>query len=158
MGTTRSDEIFDAEYRKVIEANIAVHGRMAAEYNKYEPHFRPENVAKVGAILARLADQTRAKKLLDLGCGTGFIIEIAKTLVQEIHGVDVTQLMLDRVDRSGPARITLWCADTGDFDREPGTFDLVTSYSFLHHLYDIQPSLRTAYRALRPGGMYYADL
>jgi ubiquinone/menaquinone biosynthesis C-methylase UbiE len=158
MATTKSGQGHDAEYRKVMDANIAVHGQIAADYKKHEPHFRAENVTKVRATLARLVAETSATKLLDLGCGTGFIIEIAKTLVREIHGVDITQRMLDEVDLSGSARITLWCQDTASFERDPGTFDLVTSYSFLHHLYDIRPSLRTAYRALRPGGIYYADL
>jgi ubiquinone/menaquinone biosynthesis C-methylase UbiE len=141
-----------------LAANIAVHGKMAADYKKYEPHFRPENVAKVRAILERLVRETSARKLLDLGCGTGFIIDIARTMVDEIHGVDITQAMLDQVERVGPAKIALTREDTAVFSQGEGTFDLVTSYSFLHHLYDIEPTLRTAYRALRPGGRYYADL
>ena len=35
---------------------------------------------------------------------------------------------------------------------------MVTAYSFLHHLFDIEPTLRTASRALRSGGKFYADL
>jgi SAM-dependent methyltransferase len=41
---------------------------------------------------------------------------------------------------------------------EQGAFDVATAYSFLHHLYDIVPTVRTAARALRPGGKFYADL
>jgi len=140
----------------VIDANIALHTRLAGEYNN-EPHFRPENVQKVEAQIARLVKQTQARRLLDLGCGTGFVINIAKHYVNEVHGVDVTQAMMDRVDCSGPARIVLHQHDTGIF-QPPGAFDMVTAYSFLHHLYDIAPTLRTAYNALRPGGVFYADL
>ena len=146
------------EYDAVMDANIAVHGKMAADYKKFEPHFRPENIAKVRAILSDLVEQTQAKRLLDLGCGTGFIIEIARTLVDEVHGVDITQAMLDQVDLAGPAKVTLTRSDTAAFRPDEGSFDLVTSYSFLHHLYDIEPTLRIAYRALKPGGCYYADL
>jgi ubiquinone/menaquinone biosynthesis C-methylase UbiE len=152
------NEQYRKEYDAVIEANIAVHGKMAADYKKFEPHFRPENIAKVRAILSDLVRQTSARRLLDLGCGTGFIIEIARTLVDEVHGVDITQAMLDQVEREGPAKITLTRSDTAAFRPDEGSFDLVTSYSFLHHLYDIEPTLRTAYRALKTGGRYYADL
>lgn len=147
-----------SEYEGVIEANIALHTRVAAEYNTCEPHLRPENVAKVEANLARIFKETGATRMLDLGCGTGFMIQIAKKYVKEIHGVDVTQAMMDEVDTSGDAKITLHKHDAGSFPVEAGRFDVVTSYSFLHHLYDIQPTLDTAARALRPGGKFYADL
>jgi ubiquinone/menaquinone biosynthesis C-methylase UbiE len=91
--------------QRVIDANIAVHSKLAADYQACEPHFRAENVEKVTKRLAALVAETRAESLLDLGCGTGFIIAIAKQHVSRIVGVDVTQAMLDRVDRSGNAHI-----------------------------------------------------
>jgi ubiquinone/menaquinone biosynthesis C-methylase UbiE len=148
----------EAEYRKVMEANVAVHAKIAADYNKSEPQFRPENLARVDKILRGLVARTSAKRLLDLGCGTGFVIDLVRDKVEEIHGVDVTQAMLDQVNRSGPAKITLTCGDAASYDPGPTPFDMVTSYSVLHHLYDVEPLMRTAYRALKPGGVYYTDL
>lgn len=145
-------------YNEVIQANIAVHSKVASLYAKTEPHFRPENLAIVDAVLARLIAETSATSLLDLGCGTGFIINLARHHVKRIVGVDVTRAMLDQVDTSGPAVIELHEHDTGSFPAPPGSFDLVTAYSFLHHLYDIKPTLATAARALRKGGRFYADL
>lgn len=148
----------EAEYRKVMEANIAVHAKIAADYNRSEPQFRPENLARVNRILSGLIDRVNAKRLLDIGCGTGFVIDLVRDKVAEIHGVDVTQAMLDKVDRSGPAKITLTCSDAATFDPGPTPFDMVTSYSVLHHLYDVEPTFHTAYKALKPGGIYYTDL
>jgi ubiquinone/menaquinone biosynthesis C-methylase UbiE len=148
----------EERYQEVIRANIALHTRVSVDYNTCEPHFRPENVANVERKLLQVIQATSAKRLLDLGCGTGFIIQIAKKHVAEVHGVDVTQAMLDKVDRSGPAKIVLHTADSGAAPVEAGSFDVATSYSFLHHLYDIGPTLKTAYRALRKGGQYYVDL
>jgi ubiquinone/menaquinone biosynthesis C-methylase UbiE len=143
---------------KVIQANIDVHTQLAKEYNKTEPHFREENVTKIAARFADIVKMTSATRQLDLGCGTGFMINIGKQFVKEIVGVDVTQAMMDQVDLSGPARITLVRADTGTYIDGAGSFDVVTAYSFLHHLFDIMPTLRTAYRSLRDGGIFYADL
>jgi ubiquinone/menaquinone biosynthesis C-methylase UbiE len=143
---------------KVIQANIAVHSKLAAHYQSCEPHFRPENVAKVEQRLAGLALETRAERLLDLGCGTGFMINIAKKYVRCITGVDVTQPMLDRVDRSGSAQIELVNDDTGAYPVAVGAFQLVTAYSFLHHLAELGPTFATASRALAAGGKFYADL
>lgn len=144
--------------QKVIDANIAVHSRLASQYQQCEPHFRPENVAKVERRLAALAAEIHAKNMLDLGCGTGFMINIAKPHVRHIVGVDVTAAMLERVDRSGPARIETVNHDTGTYPAAPGTFQLVTAYSFLHHLAELPPTFKTASRALAPGGKFYADL
>lgn len=148
----------DTDYQKVIQANIALHSKLAEHYQTCEPHFRPENVAKVEARLTALVDETGATDLLDLGCGTGFMIQIAKRHVKKIVGVDVTDAMLRRVDRSGDAQIELVTHDTGSYPAEPGRFQVVTAYSFLHHLYDVGPTLATAFRALAPGGRFYADL
>ncbi len=148
----------ETNYQKVIEANIALHSRMSHDYSTCEPHFRPENIQKVEDKLKPVIEATNAKRLLDLGCGTGFMINIAKKYVQEIHGVDVTQAMMDKVDKSGNATIVLHNHDTGSFPVEEGSFDVVTGYSFLHHLYDVVPTLQTAYKALRTGGQFYADL
>lgn len=145
-------------YQKAIDANIKFHTTLADGYSKNEPHFRPENIAKVEAKLLKIVNDTNANKLLDLGCGTGFIIDIAKKYVKEIHGVDVTQVMLDKIDKSGFAKIQTFNHDTGSFPAELNSYNVVTAYSFLHHLYDIQPTLKTAFKALKSGGKFYVDL
>ena len=86
------------------------------------------------------------------------MIDIAKPLVGRIHGVDASQEMIAQVDQGGPAEITLEVGDTGALDIEPGSFDVVTAYTFLHHLYDVRPTLGAAARALRPGRCFYVDL
>jgi SAM-dependent methyltransferase len=144
--------------QRVIDANIELHSKLAPHYRECEPHFRAENVAKVRARLTALVSEAGADSVLDLGCGTGFVIDIVKHHVRRVVGVDVTPAMLERVDRSGPAAIELVTSDTGTYLPEPGSFQLVTAYSFLHHLADVGPTFETASRALAPGGMFYADL
>jgi len=145
-------------YQDVIAANQKVHSVLAGAYNTSEPHFRPENIAHVDSILGPVFKATKARRMLDLGCGTGFLINLGKKYVAEIDGVDVTEAMIRQVDTTGPATIRLHLHDTGSFPAEAGSYDVVTAYSFLHHLYDVGPTLRTAAGALRPGGHFYADL
>lgn len=152
------DTAAKARYQEVIDANQKVHTALADVYNSSEPHFRPENIAHVESRLKGIFRRTGARRLLDLGCGTGFIIDIARKYVAEIDGVDVTEAMIRKVDRGGDARISLHLSDAGAFPAEPGAYDVVTAYSFLHHLFDIGPTLATAARALRAGGQFYADL
>jgi len=146
------------KYKEVIEANIKFHSKLSEHYNTCEPHFRAENVIAVEKYIKQIVEATQAKKLADFGCGTGFIINIAKKYVNHITGIDVTQAMMDKVDKSGSANIELINHDTGTVPLEKETYDLVTAYSFLHHLYDIEPTLKNAANCLKKGGMFYADL
>lgn len=141
---------------RVIEANIEVHTRMAERYNAAEPHYRPENRAKVRAMLEAVRAQAPGGRLLDLGCGTGFILDLARGVFDTLDGVDVTPAMLARVDRQGGVR--LWRAAAEALPFADGSFDVVSAYSFLHHTEDVWRVLAEAARVLAPGGVVYADL
>lgn len=141
----------------ILEANILVHSEMADSYNQNEPHYRPENRAKVRDIIKKLGRDSGGQRLLDVGCGTGFVIDLAKDVFKEIDGVDITQAMLDKVDCSGGCiRLHNSPAQTLPFEDE--LFDAVTAYAFLHHLEDYKPVLREISRVLKPGGLVYVDL
>jgi ubiquinone/menaquinone biosynthesis C-methylase UbiE len=139
----------------VRDANILVHSKMAASYNEREPHFRPENRGQVRTILEGLRMQFGGR-LLDIGCGTGFIIGLAADLFDTIEGVDITPAMLARVP--GAPNIHVQEADASKLPFEPSRFDLVTAYSFFHHLQDMRAVAADAYRVLRSGGGLYVDL
>jgi len=139
----------------VRDANILVHSTMAASYNEREPHFRPENRRHVRAILEALRAGFGGR-LLDLGCGTGFILELAADLFESIDGVDITPAMLARAPKAPHIRVHE--ADAAKLPFDAGSFDLVTAYSFFHHLEDMRAVLAEAFRVLRPGGGLYIDL
>jgi len=61
----------------VIAANVRLHTAAADRY-KDEPHYRPESRARIREIISSLQQETRGESLLDLGCGMGFIIDIAR--------------------------------------------------------------------------------
>lgn len=141
---------------EVVNANVAVHTLMADIYNN-EPHFRPENQNKVRRNIEYLKQTTNGNRLLDIGCGTGFIINLAKDLFDEVHGVDITQAMLDKVDLS-TGNITLHNTVAEKLPFEDSHFEVVTAYSFLHHLEDYRPVLAEVKRVLKPRGIFYVDL
>jgi ubiquinone/menaquinone biosynthesis C-methylase UbiE len=148
----------DNMYNEVIQANIELFSKSSFEYELTEPQYRPENLKRVQDLLKKEIDQLSVKRVLDLGCGTGFIINLIKEHVEEIVGVDVTQVMLDRVDKTGRAKIELVCSDTGTYPVAEETFDMVTAHSFLHHLYDIKSTVNTAAKALKTGGVFVNEL
>ncbi|MCI0561429.1 MAG: class I SAM-dependent methyltransferase [Nitrososphaera sp.] len=156
MGNRRDSTREDA-----IKANIYVHAFLASsgEYQK-SPHFMPENREKVRHTLRRLATSlTRGRKtrLIDFGCGTGFVIDLVKDLFDEVHGIDITVEMMRRVDSSS-GNVYLCRARAEQTPFAGGVFDFATAYSFMDHLFDYKEFLEDVYRVLKPGGIFYSDL
>lgn len=142
----------------MIAANQRVHTVLAKQYNQVEPHFRPENRLKVRKRLEHIASLAPSRhRLLDIGCGTGFIIDLVHDLFDQVEGIDATQSMLDQVDLS-PGNVAVRQGKVEDLPFENSSFDVVTAYSFLDHLADYSIALREAHRVLRPNGVVYADL
>ena len=148
----------DKNYQDAIKANIEVHTRLATGYNTNEPHFRAESIDRVKRIVENIVKELKPVHVLDLGCGTGFMINILKQYVPNITGVDVTQAMMDLVDKTGNAKIELINSDTGTVALKAEHYDMATAYTFLDHLYDMMPTFNNTYKALKKGGKFYADL
>jgi 2-polyprenyl-3-methyl-5-hydroxy-6-metoxy-1,4-benzoquinol methylase len=146
--------------KEVQAANIELHTALADVYNKEEPHWRPENVNKVKSQLRDIKNKLSANHLLDLGCGTGFMIEIAKDLkFKVIHGCDITPAMLSKVNLNyADGEVKIFEEDTGNLKREHRMYDVVTAYTFLSHLDELNSTFKNAYNCLRDGGVFFSSL
>ena len=141
---------------EVLRANIDLHTALADAYDTEQPHYRPENKTLVSAHLARLADRAGSQLLIDFGCGTGFVIHLAIPYFDSIIGVDVTSAMISKVDLSS-GKVKLHQANTESVPLEDNIANVITANSFLHHLYDIRPTVAEAYRLLKEGGVFYSE-
>jgi ubiquinone/menaquinone biosynthesis C-methylase UbiE len=144
----------------VLRANIDIHTSLIDLYDD-QPHFRPENKKKVSAILSELRTALKIpaggrSKLLDMGCGTGFLLALASDIFDELHGVDITPAMLDKIETSN-GKIQLHCGVAEKTPFEDNSFDVVTAYSFMDHLFELRSFLTEVYRVLKPGGIFYSD-
>jgi SAM-dependent methyltransferase len=96
-------------------------------------------------------------RILDVGCGTGFIPGVLLDLLAPgdmLVGLDQSAGMLARARAKvgGEGRCRLVRGDAAGLQFRTGSFDLVTVNSFLHHVYDYRAVLREIDRVLRPGG------
>ncbi len=93
----------------------------------------------------------RGARLLDVGTGTGKILDLVETRYKTV-GIDVSHNML-RVACS--TRVVQ--ASCFQLPFEDCTFGGVTAYSVLHHLYSVEPLFREIYRVLQPGSWLITD-
>ena len=145
-----------SEKQSVMEANITFHTASASTYEIEQPHYLPENKEQVSQRLFKLAETAGNEVLVDFGCGAGFVLHLALPLFQNLYGIDITPAMLAMVDLSS-GRIQLHEASTESVPLQDQIANVVTANSYLHHLYEIEPTIREAYRLLKPGGVFYSE-
>lgn len=95
-----------------------------------------------------------AGRVLDVGCGDGFLAARLARRVSDVVALDVDQPVLDRAQGRFPAVPVTWLR--GDVLTDvftPGSFDAVVSNAALHHLPDIRTGLRRLSALVRPGGV-----
>ena len=107
------------------------------------------------AVLAAIGDRPFGG-LLDLGTGTGRMIELLSDRFDRAVGIDSSHEMLaiarTELDRAGLTTARVQQGDVYSLNLPRDTFDLVTVHQVLHYLDDPARSLREAARTLRPGG------
>jgi len=141
--------------KHVEKANVKFFSANATNYNKEEPTYLPENKKRVRKILKNIANLSPGT-FLDVGCGTGFLLDLAYPYFDQLFGIDITQAMLDQVNLRG-GKIKVMKGNSEKLPFKNNQFNVCTSYGFLHHLYRLKPTLREIYRCMKKGGIFYSD-
>jgi ubiquinone/menaquinone biosynthesis C-methylase UbiE/DNA-binding transcriptional ArsR family regulator len=128
--------------------------RHAAEWDRIRKlHVADAAVEKV--VRAALADRP-IRSLLDLGTGTGRMLELFAPDIERGIGLDLSLDMLAlaraRLDRAGLQHCSVRQGDIYDPALPRDSFDAVIIHQVLHFLDDGARAIREAARVLRPGG------
>lgn len=126
----------------------------AREWDQIRSLHAPD--AAVEAQLAKLVGTRSFQSMLDLGTGTGRLLELFAPLYRRGIGIDMSRDMLAvaraNLERAGVAHAQVRQGDILNPPVERDQFDLVTIHQVLHFLDDPLAAIREASRALRPGG------
>jgi ubiquinone/menaquinone biosynthesis C-methylase UbiE/DNA-binding transcriptional ArsR family regulator len=128
--------------------------RAGAEWDEMRALGLPAEAVEE-ALLKRLPDALG--RLLDIGTGTGRLLELLAPRVASGLGVDASRAMLAlaraRLARAGLSHCGVRLADMYRLPLHDGTFDTAVVQMVLHHAEDPAAALAEAARVLRPGGL-----
>lgn len=126
----------------------------AADWDRIRALYVPE-AAVEAAIVAALAGPS-FKTLVDLGTGTGRMLEVLADRYERGLGLDVNQSMLayarSKLTTSGLARAEVRHGDIYNLALPDGAADAVVIHQVLHYLSEPAHAVREAARVLAPGG------
>lgn len=128
-------------------AYYGVHG---ADWADLRQTYYRDGIAE--AILARAAPG----KLLDVGCGPGFLLVKAQEdpRFTKVTGVDFSNSLLTllRAKFENGHKLDLRLADASKLPLQPATYDSVVANMVLHHLAEPWNGLAEMARVCKPGG------
>ena len=107
------------------------------------------------ALGPALSDQKKDARILEVGCGNGFMLEALRELgYTELFGVEPGREAVAQSPLSLQSRIVEDVFRPGLF--QPGSFDLIFFFQTLDHVYDPGGLVAECARLLKPGGRVVA--
>lgn len=138
-----------ARRKQVSDAKLKVRG-------DYRSYFGSGRFAE-GIDLVETLGDIRGKRLLECGCGTGWVSVLFARAGAEVWSFDITKEMVARAqrvaevnelgDRIHPEEMTFEAMTYPD-----NFFDLAVGFGVLHHV-ELEGSRDELYRVLKPGGL-----
>lgn len=90
-------------------------------------------------------------RLLDLGCGFGYFLDLAKQRGWEVYGVEISPYAGKIA--TGELKLNVFQGELNAAHFPDNYFDVITMWNFLDHLHDPGALLKEVRRALKPDGL-----
>ncbi len=136
------------------ERASAYFSRNAASWDDLRKLHAPDRA--VEDALVKAVGKRPFQSMLDLGTGTGRLLELFAPLYRRGVGIDLSREMLAvaraNLDKAGVSHAQVRQGDIFSPPVERAGFDLVTMHQVLHYLDEPAAAIREAGRMLRPSG------
>lgn len=132
----------------------AYFAKIASDWDKLRSLHAPDSAVEQAII--DLAGDGQGRLMLDLGTGTGRMLELLGGRYQHAIGIDSSREMLaiarSKIDAAGLSNVQVRLRDITDIGDHAGTADLVVIHQVLHYFDDPAIALVPAAECLAPGG------
>ena len=133
--------------------NRAYYDEFARHYDDRRARGYHKLIDDQAAALVRRVGE--GKTLLEVGCGTGLILERVVEFAQRADGVDVSPGMVEHARRRG---LNVRVADATALPYDDAVFDVAFSFKVLAHVSKLEEALAEMLRVVRPGGHIVFDM
>lgn len=111
----------------------------------------------VGRYLRAVPDRRAYGDVLEVGCGTGFLLLNLwqAGFARRLHATDLSAGMVEQCVANGARLGATVHGEVADAEALPfpdASFDLVCGHAVIHHLPDVETAIKELVRVLRPGG------
>lgn len=129
-----------------LAAGSSFYGELEAQYSDYYAPARPENERN-----ARFAQRHGLRRILDVGCGTGFALDVAHARGLETYGIEFNPTAAAKAQSRGH---TVFSVSIEEMDSKwRGYFDLISLNQVLEHVSDPVILIRNCISLLSPKGV-----
>ena len=115
-------------------------------------YYNDEFKARVSQIRvdALMKQQPPGRRLLDVGCGKGQFVTVARRMGLDAWGVELDAGAVESARKAGLETVFRGSLDHPEL---PATFDVITLWDVIEHLQAPETVLRDAFGRLAPGGL-----
>ena len=129
------------------KTNIDYYDEFSTLYEKerWKPYHRFLDASEIEAA----RPFCEGKEVMEVGCGTGLILEPLSGIASRTTGIDLSRGMIEKAAARG---LNVGQASATDLPFEDESFDCVVSFKVLAHIPDIAQAVAECARVTRPGG------
>jgi trans-aconitate methyltransferase len=113
-------------------------------------------VFQYGENVLELLNAKPGERILDLGCGTGYLTQQLHDLGVNVRGTDSSPDMIRQAKENYPG-VNFAVEDATNFSA-PQEYDAVFSNAVLHWIKNADAMIKCVYESLKPGGRFVAEM
>lgn len=102
---------------------------------------------------AALAPYKQSGSILDLGCSSGAFLQSLPAADWQLYGIEMSAESAKEAERKTGANVFVGEIDQAGFP--PASFDVITCFDVLEHLYEPRRVMAKVAEWLKPGGIFY---
>jgi 2-polyprenyl-3-methyl-5-hydroxy-6-metoxy-1,4-benzoquinol methylase len=129
---------------------------LANHYSSYsyrqEGYLSPITIKVYNRILDSFERYRKTNRILDVGCGRGYFLDVAKQRGWEVFGSEFSETAVKLCSGKG---INMLHGKIHEHSFRDNFFDIITSFEVIEHINNPKEDLNAIYGMLRKGGGFY---